>query len=80
MIPTEGQTGFELIGNMTIHCVTKEVTFHGIVTFGRDSIVAGRAKTTFNFGTFGLIKPTIARLMSVDDKIELEIVYRFKRS
>lgn len=80
MIPTQGQTGFELTGNMTIHGVTKEVTFQGIATFGRDSTVAGRAKTTFNFGTFGLTKPTIARLMSVDDKIELEIVYRFKRS
>jgi polyisoprenoid-binding protein YceI len=80
MIPTQGQTGFELTGNLTIHGVTKEVTFQGIATFGRDSTVAGRAKTTFNFGTFGLTKPTIARLMSVDDKIELEIVYRFKRS
>jgi polyisoprenoid-binding protein YceI len=80
MIPTQGQVGFQLTGNMTIHGVTKEVTFQGIATFGRDSTVAGRAKTTFNFGTFGLPKPSIARLMSVDDKIDLEIVYRFKRS
>lgn len=80
MIPTQGQTGFELTGNMTIHGVTKEVTFQGITTFNRDSTVAGRAKTTFTFDTFGLTKPKIARLMSVDDKIELEIMFKFKRS
>jgi len=80
MIPTQGQTGFELTGNMTIHGVTKEVTFQGIATFGRDSTVAGRAKTSFTFATFGLTKPSIGRLMSVDDKIDLEIVFKFKRS
>jgi len=80
MIPTQGQTGFELTGNMTIHGVTKEVTFQGIATFGRDSTVAGRAKTSFIFSTFGLTKPSIARLMSVDDKIELEVAFKFKRS
>jgi polyisoprenoid-binding protein YceI len=80
MIPTQGQTGFQLTGNMTLHGVTKEVTFQGIATFGRDSTVAGRGKTTFNFETFGLTKPTLARLMSVEDKIDLEVVFKFKRS
>ena len=79
-VPTQGQTGFELTGNMTIHGVTKEVTFQGIATFGRDSTVAGRAKTNFTFATFGLVKPSIARLMSVDDKIQLEVAFKFKRS
>jgi polyisoprenoid-binding protein YceI len=80
MIPFQGQTGLELTGNMTIHGVTKEVTFKGIAAFNRDGTIAGRAKTSFNFATFGLTKPTLARLMSVDDKIDLEIVFRFKRS
>lgn len=80
MIPFQGQTGFELIGNMTVHGVTKEVKFQGIATFNRDGTIAGRAKTSFNFDTFGLTKPTLARLMSVDDKIDLEIAFRFKRS
>jgi polyisoprenoid-binding protein YceI len=79
MIPFQGQTGFELVGNMTIHGVTKEVTFQGIATFGRDGTIAGRAKTTFTFGTFGLTKPMIGRLMSVDDKIDLNLIFKFKR-
>ena len=79
MIPTQGQVGFTLTGNMTIHGVTKEVAFKGIATF-REGTVAGRAKTDFTFATFGLTKPAIGRLMGVDDKIELEVVFRFKRS
>jgi polyisoprenoid-binding protein YceI len=80
MIPTQGQTGFQLTGNLTVHGVTKEVTFQGIATFGRDSTVAGRAKTSFTFATFGLTKPSIGRLMSVDDKIDLDLVFKFKRT
>jgi polyisoprenoid-binding protein YceI len=80
MIPFEGQTGVQLTGMMTIHGVTKEITFQGIATFGRDGTIAGRAKTKFNFATFGLTKPAIARLMTVGDDIGLELVFRFKRS
>ncbi|WP_263408304.1 YceI family protein [Terriglobus tenax] len=81
MIPSTGQTGIALTGNLTIHGVTKEVTFQGIATFNpRESIVAGRAKTTLTFDQFGIAPPKIGRLASVDNKIELELVYRFKRS
>lgn len=80
MIPFQGQSGVELTGNLTIRGVTKEVTFKGIVTYNRDGTVAGRAKTNFTFETFGLTKPAISRLATVEDKIELDIVFRFKRS
>ena len=81
MIPTTGQNAFQLTGNLTIHGVTKEVTFQGIIVFGRDpKVVAGLAKTNFTFATFGLTKPSIGRLMSVDDKIDLDITFKFKRS
>jgi polyisoprenoid-binding protein YceI len=79
MIPFEGQTGVELTGDLTVHGVTKPVTFQGIATFGRDGSVAGRAMTSFDFATFGLTKPSLARLMSVGDKIDLNVVYKFKR-
>lgn len=80
MIPYTGQSGVKLTGDMTIHGVTKPVTFQGYVTFNRDGSLEGRAKTTFNWTTFGLTKPAIARLMSVGDDIELDIVFKFKRS
>ena len=73
------QAGFQLIGDMTMHGVTKEATWNVVATFGNDQ-VAGRATTTLQFATFNLTKPSLARLMSVDDKIDLEIEFRAKRS
>jgi polyisoprenoid-binding protein YceI len=81
MIPSTGQAGIALTGNLTIHGVTKEVTFQGIATFNpRDNTIAGRAKTSLTFDQFGITQPKIGRLASVDNKIDLELVYRFKRS
>jgi polyisoprenoid-binding protein YceI len=78
-LPAMGQAGFQLVGDMTIHGMTSEVTWSGVATFNRDQ-VAGRATTNFTFAAFGLTKPTLARLLSVDDKIQLEVVFKFKRS
>ena len=80
LIPSSGQAGISLTGNLTIHGVTKEVTFQGIATFNpRTNSVAGRAKTSLTFDEFGITPPKIGRLASVDNKIQLELVYRFKR-
>ena len=74
-----GQTGFQLTGDLTVHGVTKEVTLNGYATYSKD-LVAGRAMTDFTFSTFGLTKPSLARLLSVDDKIQLEINFKLKRT
>ncbi|MGD0964175.1 MAG: YceI family protein [Candidatus Acidiferrales bacterium] len=74
-----GQTGFQLVGDLTVHGITKEVTLSGYATYSKD-LVAGRAMTDFTFSTFGLTKPSLARLLSVDDKIQLEINFRLKRT
>lgn len=72
------QSGFQLLGDLTIHGVTKQVVLTGYATFSRD-LVAGRAAATFTFSTFGLTKPQLARVVSVDDKITLEIEFRMRR-
>ena len=71
----QGQAGFQLIGDMTAHGVTKEVTWNVIATFGGGH-VSGRADTELTFDTFGIPKPKLARLLSVDDAIKLEIELR----
>jgi polyisoprenoid-binding protein YceI len=78
-LPATGQAGFRLVSDLTLHGVTKEVTWTVVSTFGNDA-VAGRATTTTDFATFNMTKPTLARLLSVDDKIELEVEFRFKRA
>ncbi len=74
-----GQSGFQLVGDLTIHGVTREITLNGYATYSKD-MVAGRAMTSFTFATFGLAKPTLARLLSVNDNINLEIDFRLKRN
>jgi polyisoprenoid-binding protein YceI len=78
-LPVQGQAGFQLTGDMTVKGTTSEVTWNGIATFSQQQ-VAGRASTNFDFAKFGLAKPAIGRLMSVDDKIVLELEFRLKRS
>jgi polyisoprenoid-binding protein YceI len=74
-----GQFGFQLTGDMTIHGTTRPVTWQGIATVDTNNgVVAGRAMTEFKFETFGLATPQIARVMSVNDNISLEVVFRFK--
>jgi polyisoprenoid-binding protein YceI len=73
------QAGFQLVGDMTVHGVTKEVTWTIVATFANDA-VNGRATTTTDFATFNMAKPSLARLLSVDDKIELEIEFRCTRA
>jgi polyisoprenoid-binding protein YceI len=78
-VPVSGQAGFQLIGDMTVRGVKSEVTWKGVATFSAQQ-VAGRAITDFDFAKFSLAKPSIGRLMGVDDKIQLELEFRMKRS
>jgi polyisoprenoid-binding protein YceI len=75
----QAQAGFQLIGDMTLHGVTKEATWIVVATFANDG-VSGRATTIVDFATFNMTKPSLARLLSVDDKIQLEVEFRCKRT
>lgn len=75
----QAQAGFQLVTAMTVHGVTKEITWNVVATFAND-MVSGRATTTTDFATFNMTKPSLARLLSVDNKIQLEIEFRCKRS
>ena len=72
------QTGFQLVTDMTLHGVTKEIVWTTIATFASDA-VSGSAKTTVDFAAFNLAKPSLARLVSVEDKIHLEIEFKTSR-
>jgi polyisoprenoid-binding protein YceI len=78
-LPATGQAGFQLVTDVTLHGVTREVTWNVVVTFANDA-VNGRATTTTDFATFNIAKPSLARLVSVDDKIHLEIEFRSRRT
>jgi polyisoprenoid-binding protein YceI len=73
------QAGFQLVGDMTVYGTTKEVTWNVVATFNPER-VAGKATTDFTFATFGIPKPQLARLLSVDDTVHLELEVRFARN
>ncbi|HUF46392.1 MAG TPA: YceI family protein [Vicinamibacterales bacterium] len=72
------QAGFQLVGPMTVYGNTADVTWNVVSTFNPQQ-VAGRAETSFTFDTFKIPKPQLARLLSVDDTIKLEVDLRFRR-
>ena len=71
--------GFSLIGDMTLHGVTQEVTWTVVSTISAES-VSGQASTSVTFSTFGLSKPAVRLLASADDNIRLEVEFRATRS
>jgi polyisoprenoid-binding protein YceI len=77
-IPTSGSLTFELLGDLTVHGVTRptvwQVTAH---VAGED--VTGTARTAFTFKDIGLDQPRVPVVLSVADTITLEYDFRFAR-
>ena len=71
-LPQEGQIEFQLQGEMSIHGVTSPATWDATAQF--TSLGAtGQARTSFNFAKFGMEKPSVFFLLSVEDLIRLEL-------
>ena len=78
-LPSSGKATFQLIGNMTVHGVTKELTWSVAGVFAADR-VTGQATTSFPFSMFEMAIPKIARVLSVNDSIQLEIDFTLSRT
>ena len=65
------QSTFKILGNMTIHGVTKPVIFDTTAMM-QGGAVTGTAKTAFKFEDFGLSAPSLATLKA-DDNIKLDL-------
>ncbi len=66
------QATFKLVGNLTIHGVTKPATFDTTATM-QGSVLTGTAVTQFKFQDFGMENPNIANIVSTDNTIKLEM-------
>jgi len=76
-LPASGELKFELIGDLTVHGVTKPSTWQ-VTAVPRDGGLAGTATTSFAFGDFGLTKPRVMSVLSVDDTIRLEYAFHLQ--
>ena len=73
-LPASGELKFELVGDLTVHGVTKPSTWQ-VAGTPKDGGVAGTATTSFGFDEFGLTKPKVMSVLSVDDTIRLEYTF-----
>lgn len=78
-LPADGNVNFKLIGDLTVRDVTKSVTWdvQGKVVGGE---AIGTAKTNFNFAYLNLTIPSVARVLSIVDNIQLELDLDLKRT
>jgi polyisoprenoid-binding protein YceI len=70
-----GPVTFLLEADLTLHGQTHASVWDVTAEFGPDGIV-GLATTAFQFDTFGIALPKVARVLSVDDNIRLELEFR----
>ena len=72
-LPRAGEWRFQLVGDVTIHGVTKQVTW-SVQGQRLGRIVKVNATTTLKFADFGLERPRVAIVLSVQDEIRLEVI------
>jgi polyisoprenoid-binding protein YceI len=73
-LPRSGAFSFELVGDLTMHGVTRSTTWQ-VTVQATDSGFVGTASTRFKFGDFGLTQPRVMVVLSVEDDIRLEYAF-----
>ena len=71
ILPTSGAHTFDVVGNLTVHGVTKPTTWR-VTAESKNGQVSGTASTLFTFSEFNLDQPHVPIVLSVNDTIRLE--------
>jgi polyisoprenoid-binding protein YceI len=78
-LPSSGQATFELSGDLTVHGVTRPVTWQVSADFGEGD-VRGDATTQVNISDFGMSPPKAGPVLSIQDGLTLEVAFHASRS
>ncbi len=68
-----GPVEFTITGDLTVRDQTREVTWDATAEFAGDGTASGFASVVFTFDDFGMYKPRVAIVVSVEDEILLEL-------
>jgi polyisoprenoid-binding protein YceI len=71
-LPASGEFTFQLSGDLTIHGVTKPVTWE-VTAWREDGRLVGSATVQITFQDFGMEQPRVAIVLSVEETIQLEL-------
>jgi len=70
-LPTSGTATFQLMGDLTVHGVTRPATWDVQATFAEDGLTA-MAGTTVLMTDFGMEPPKAGPVLSIEDSVRLE--------
>ncbi len=80
-LPVSGPLSFKLSGNLTAHGTTKPATWDVNAQILSSTDMTGTATTSFTFEDYNIQQPRVSVVLSVVDKITLELDFHFvKRS
>ena len=77
-LPTAGDAEFSLSGDLTVHGVTRPVTWQVSVQFNPGG-VSGNATTSVNISDFGMTPPKAGPVLSIQDGLQLELAFSAAR-
>ncbi|HEY0738456.1 MAG TPA: YceI family protein [Herpetosiphonaceae bacterium] len=76
-LPENGTVGqsysFQIVGDLTIRDVTRQVTFEVTATPTSETRLEGTAQTTIAYADWGITIPQVRQVASVSDEVRLEI-------
>lgn len=78
-LPTTGESTFQLLGDLTVHGVTRPVTWDVTAQFA-DTSVTGSATTSVNISDFGMTPPKAGPVLSIEDGLVLELAFTANRT
>ncbi len=73
-LPTSGTATFQLLGDLTVHGVTKPVTWELTAQFA-DTTVTGSATTGVNMTDFGMTPPRVGPVLNIEDGLDLKLAF-----
>jgi polyisoprenoid-binding protein YceI len=77
-LPTSGQATFQLSGDLTVHGVTRPVTWQVTAQFD-SATVSGNATTGVNISDFGMTPPKAGPVLAIQDGLTLELIFSASR-
>lgn len=77
-LPTSGEATFQLVGDLTVHGVTRPASWDVTARFA-DRDVSGSASTAIKMTDFDMTPPRVGPVLSIEDQMQLEIDFRAAR-
>jgi polyisoprenoid-binding protein YceI len=77
-LPTAGQATFQLLGDLTVHGVTRPVTWQVTAQF-TGTHISGSATTDVKITDFGMTPPKVGPVLNIEDGLTLELAFTAAR-